>query len=80
VLQLKLLDALNKGDKQALKDAVGDVFVTLVMVCETSGITMEESVNLAYDEIKDRKGFLNEDGIFIKEQDLIDGKAEKEVA
>jgi NTP pyrophosphatase (non-canonical NTP hydrolase) len=63
----ELLDALNKGDKQALKDAVGDVFVTLVMVCETSGITMEESVNLAYDEIKDRKGFLGADGVFVKD-------------
>ena len=31
--------------------------------------TLEECFSLAWDEIKDRKGFLNADGIFIKESD-----------
>lgn len=32
-------------------------------------MTMEQCFSLAWDEIKDRKGFLNADGIFIKEAD-----------
>lgn len=33
------------------------------------GMTLEQCFSLAWDEIKDRKGFLNADGIFIKEAD-----------
>lgn len=33
-------------------------------------ITLEQCFSLAWDEIKDRKGFLNADGIFVKEADM----------
>lgn len=33
------------------------------------GMTLEQCFSLAWDEIKDRKGYLNADGIFIKEAD-----------
>lgn len=33
-------------------------------------VTLEQCFSLAWDEIKDRKGFLNADGIFIKEADM----------
>lgn len=49
------------------KDAVGDVVVTLIMACATLDIDLVECLAGAYDEIKDRKGFLNAQGIFVKE-------------
>ncbi|QVW28761.1 putative nucleoside triphosphate pyrophosphohydrolase [Erwinia phage pEa_SNUABM_8] len=33
-------------------------------------VTLEQCFSLAWDEIKDRKGFLNADGIFVKEADM----------
>jgi len=48
-------------------DAIGDTYVTLRGVCLTYGVTMQNCVSQAYHEIKDRKGYLNEEGFFIKE-------------
>jgi NTP pyrophosphatase (non-canonical NTP hydrolase) len=50
------------------KDAVGDIIVTLIVACRTKGIDVVECLNLAYDEIKDRKGHLRPDGVFVKEE------------
>ncbi len=55
------------------KDAIGDVVVTLVMCAERltretgEDVDVVQCFRLAYEEIKDRKGYLNEQGIFIKE-------------
>jgi hypothetical protein len=62
----ELLDALNKDDLPAIKDAIGDVVVTLIMVCGTLGLEITPCLELAYREIKDRKGFLGADGVFVK--------------
>ena len=63
----ELLDAINKGDKEATKDAVGDIFVTLLMQCAIQGFTATEALKTAFDQIKDRKGYLTTEGIFVKE-------------
>jgi len=63
----ELLDAINKGDKEAIKDAVGDIFVTLLMQCAIQGFTATEALEAAYEQIKDRKGFLTPEGIFVKQ-------------
>jgi len=63
----ELLDALNRNDTAAVKDAVGDIYVTLRAVCLTYDIILDECIALAYEEIKDRKGYLREDGVFVKE-------------
>ncbi len=63
----ELLVALHKDDEHEVKDALGDIYVTLRGVCLTYGVSMNECVSQAYHEIKDRKGYLNEDGFFIKE-------------
>ena len=52
-----------------MKDAIGDVVVTLIILAQQIGTTFEDCVMLAYDEIKDRRGKLV-DGVFIKESDL----------
>ncbi len=64
----ELLDAVNTKNKPMIKDAIGDVIVTLVMVAEIEGVDIQECLQLAYDEIKDRKGWLRADGTFIKEK------------
>ena len=50
-----------------LKDAIGDVFVTLVMVAACAKLDIHRCVAAAYDEIKNRKGYLRPDGVFVKE-------------
>ena len=63
----ELLDAINRGDMPDIKDAIGDVLVTLIMVCGTLGLELTPCLELAYREIKDRKGTLRPDGVFVKE-------------
>jgi len=41
--------------------------VTLIMGCATADIDLVSCLELAYNEIKDRKGYLTPDGIFVKE-------------
>jgi NTP pyrophosphatase (non-canonical NTP hydrolase) len=53
--------------KEQYKDAVGDVLVTLIVGAALADVDVVECLNQAYDEIKDRKGHMNPDGIFVKE-------------
>lgn len=64
----ELLAAINKGSEAEAMDAIGDIWVTLVMVAEIMGVDLTYCFHLAYNEIKDRKGTLGADGIFYKEQ------------
>lgn len=61
--------ALARGDQLALKDGIGDVAVTLIILARQSGMTLEECLQHAYDEIKGRSGKMV-DGVFIKQSDL----------
>jgi uncharacterized protein YabN with tetrapyrrole methylase and pyrophosphatase domain len=63
----ELADAVNKLDRYGIKDAVGDVVVCLINFCELEGITVTECLAIAYDQIKDRKGTLLPNGVFVKE-------------
>ena len=63
----ELADAENKGDMPAIKDAVGDVLVCLINYCALRDITITECLKGAYLEIKDRKGTLMPNGVFVKE-------------
>ena len=64
----ELMDALNKDDKHEVMDAVGDIYVTLIGVCRIYGIDIQECIGQAYEEIKDRKGYLTPEGMFVKEE------------
>ena len=48
---------------------MGDIFVTLIVLCNQLGIDCVECLNMAYNKISKRKG-VTRDGIFIKEEDL----------
>lgn len=50
---------------------MGDIFVTLIILCKQLGIDCVECLEMAYDKISKRKG-VTRDGIFIKEEDLND--------
>lgn len=49
----------------ALKDAIGDSIVTLVVLCLQLGYDVEECLKIAYNNIKDRQGKMI-DGNFLK--------------
>lgn len=63
----ELLEAVNRNDKMAINDAIGDIIVTLIMQCGLQKVSVNECLNQAYNEIRDRKGRLNEVGDFIKD-------------
>lgn len=63
----ELADAHNKNDEAGIIDGIGDVLVCLINYCAIAGLDMLTCLGMAYDEIKDRKGYLNANGVFIKE-------------
>ena len=63
----ELFDALNKKDMAATKDAIGDIVVTLIMVCAVLDLDLTQCLAGSYDEIKNRKGYLTKEGIFVKQ-------------
>lgn len=63
----ELLDAIKAGDRSAMADAYGDILVTLIMGCACADLDLVECLAGAYNEIKDRKGHLTPEGIFVKE-------------
>jgi NTP pyrophosphatase (non-canonical NTP hydrolase) len=63
----ELLDAISSNDREAMIDAYGDILVTLVMGCATADLDLVECFKHAYEQIKDRKGYLSPEGIFVKE-------------
>ena len=64
----ELHDALHNNDREAMKDAYGDILVTLIMGCATADLDLVSCLEHAYNQIKDRKGYLTPDGIFVKEE------------
>lgn len=63
----ELADAVNKRDRGAVIDGLGDVLVCLINVAAIEGLDLAQCLSAAYDEIKDRKGYLTKEGVFIKE-------------
>ena len=63
----ELYEAIDKDDREAMADAYGDILVTLIMGCACADLDLVECLAGAYNEIKDRKGYLTPEGIFVKE-------------
>lgn len=63
----ELSDNICKG--KDIRDDIGDMMVVLINIMVRNGLTMEECLAVAYDDIKDRKGKMI-DGVFVKEGDL----------
>ena len=70
----EIRDVLLKPTKftdpqMALKDAVGDTLVTIIVLAHQLDLDVTECLSIAYEEIKNRKGKMV-NGTFVKEEDL----------
>ena len=63
----ELADALIKGDREGVIDGLGDVLVTLIIVAAKEDLDLVTCLKSAYNEIKDRKGTMLPNGVFVKE-------------
>ncbi|MGX7701070.1 MazG-like family protein [Enterococcus mundtii] len=61
--------ALARKDESALRDGIGDVVVTLIILAMQNDMDLYECLNQAYAEIKGRTGRMV-DGVFVKSEDL----------
>lgn len=61
--------ALARSDQDALRDGIGDVVVTLIILALQNDMDLYECLNFAYDEIKGRTGKMV-NGVFVKSSDL----------
>jgi NTP pyrophosphatase (non-canonical NTP hydrolase) len=69
---LKLMQELGELSDHACKgedirDDLGDMLVVMLNIIKRNNFTIEECLEMAYNDIKDRKGRMV-DGIFVKEQ------------
>lgn len=62
-------EILKPVNLEHVKDEMGDIFVTLIILCEQIGIDPVECLSMAYEKIKNRKG-RTIGGTFVKEEDL----------
>jgi NTP pyrophosphatase (non-canonical NTP hydrolase) len=63
----ELSDSICKG--KDIRDDIGDMMVVLINIMARNDLSMQECLQVAYDDIKDRKGKMI-DGVFVKESDL----------
>ena len=63
----ELADATTKNNREDAMDAVGDVLVCLINYCALQDFDLVECLEMAYDQIKHRKGTLLPSGVFVKE-------------
>lgn len=65
----ELASGIAKDNQDVIKDSLGDVLVVLVILSQQLGFDLQECLEYAYDEIKNRKG-KTVNGVFVKESDL----------
>ena len=61
------IETVDKYNKLQLE--MGDIFVTLIVLCRQIGIEPTRCLDMAYEKIKDRTG-KTINGVFVKEEDL----------
>lgn len=64
----ELADNIAKG--RNIEDDIGDCLVVLCNIAKMNNTNLTNCWNVAYNDIKDRKGYLNENGTFIKDGDV----------
>jgi len=64
----ELAAGVARGDQARIEDGVGDAVVVLTILASQTGLRIEDCIEAAWSEIKDRKGRMV-DGVFIKEGD-----------
>ena len=64
----ELAGGIAKDKPEVIADSIGDCAVVLIILAEQCGLDFSDCVAQAYDEIKDRRGKM-QDGFFVKEGD-----------
>lgn len=59
----------NIAKQRDITDDIGDCLVVLNILAIMNETTLEECLKVAYNDIKDRKGYMNSNGVFIKDGD-----------
>lgn len=62
-----LLMDIKSMQYNANLDRAVNLIGTLTAIAEAHGHTIDDCIEIAYNDIKDRKGFLTVDGVFVKE-------------
>jgi NTP pyrophosphatase (non-canonical NTP hydrolase) len=62
--------SIARGRRDDMLDSVGDIIVVALMIMAIEDTSLEECLGKAWNEIKDRKGFLRPDGVFVKSEDM----------
>ena len=65
-LQEECTELIEACDLPTRMDAIGDITVVLVLMADMLGVTFEDCLEAAYNEIKDRRGEIV-NGVFVKE-------------
>jgi NTP pyrophosphatase (non-canonical NTP hydrolase) len=63
----ELAQAILQDNQDDQKDAIGDIIVVLTNLAEMMGLKVEECIDFAYEQIKDRKGQMV-NGTFVKNE------------
>ena len=62
----ELINAIYDRDKNGIKDALGDIMVTLIIQAEMQGVNLEDCMTDVYKIISKRKGKMI-NGLFVKD-------------
>lgn len=65
----EVAEGMAKGNIHDVMDGIGDMYVVMTILSKQKGFEIEDCVDMAYSEIKDRRGEMV-DGVFVKESDL----------
>ncbi len=63
----ELASGIAKNNRDVTRDSIGDCVVVLTILAAQHGWDIEDCISAAYEEIKDRKGRM-ENGVFIKDE------------
>jgi NTP pyrophosphatase (non-canonical NTP hydrolase) len=62
----ELYRAILDDNRDEIKDAIGDIMVTLIIQCKMQGMDLQDCLESAYNVIKNRTGKMV-DGVFVKD-------------
>lgn len=63
----ELASALSSRDLEEIKDAIGDIAVTIIIQAELNGLDFDDCLQSAYDVISSRTGKMV-NGVFVKDK------------
>lgn len=63
----ELSDAVTKRDRNGIIDGLGDTLVCLINLAALEDLDLTRCLEHAYNEIKNRKGYMNAEGVYIKQ-------------